>query len=97
MTKTEPTRYTLLRCNDMGEDSMSRCYMVAKPEDGGEELMAGKHKWIRAEDYDTLAQALAGYEAELRSSNSVCARRETDKSQPARDASVHLEQPDASR
>jgi|SRR6185295_2143374 len=40
-------RYKLQHCNDMGEDYMNRCYIVAVPHDGSEEVMAGKHLWIR--------------------------------------------------
>ncbi len=47
-------RYDLLHCNDMGEDYMSRCYVVAKPTNGGEELLAGRHQWIRLDELQAV-------------------------------------------
>jgi hypothetical protein len=47
-------RYTLHHCNDMGDDYMSRCYMVAEPDTGGESVMAGRYKWIRADELLTV-------------------------------------------
>lgn len=43
-------RYQMTHCNEMGEDYMSRCYMVAEPSDGSDSLMAGREKWLRESD-----------------------------------------------
>jgi hypothetical protein len=59
-------RYKLIHCNDMGEDYMWRCYMVAQPENGGEEVMAGKHTWIRADELDAIIGAAAALGGEGR-------------------------------